>query len=649
MFAQLHRRIARERVLNPMEFCLTLTILSVSEEECGELLLAMGGTKRSKGVSLHNFFKALVSACSDALLWEMRCHYEPYYGLLPADMMKVSRHIERWGMHKGEETNCLPAAVAQTKPRNQEVAIPFRLRRPEWLKFCTAMGLTLFEAQRLFDYLREDGNPDVVDLRSMFEELRATVAPNVSLRSFTKAVFDKHGSLRAGFRNACGGYDWQEGKILDWHKFQKLVEPLIETSERIAIKLWDMLHIQDELSASLCLMEKEEHSNRLSMSGFSEDTFVRLLIPWAPNTALETLKHELREHCGSVAKGHQALMLHGLPGQSKLTPSILKAALRDIGITTCDSDLVLRGVLDARKRDLRRDRDACIAAVMLVLGNKRRAVTLAMAMSYWKRAIGKLVDDVDGTVLPISPTEQRPRLGSSSSGSDLKPFNRNSSLKGLSSATPPLVITASPSEGERGVFEWRKNHYRNMVGEVTLDDIAETLRAAAVAERQKVDAGICSDHAHDLVKHETLPVWQQLRDVQTALQRPPKGEALKDCNLWDQDSGHRRFPSASSPAASVSPGPGADRRHMKHREAGFSQSPAPSADRWLSRRGEALRNDALRLIGGFYADGETATAPGSRRSSRAQSATSVNSVASAASEPAIPAGAKILWKREMIR
>eukprot|EP00929_Paragymnodinium_shiwhaense_P014505 TRINITY_DN122418_c0_g1_i1.p1 TRINITY_DN122418_c0_g1~~TRINITY_DN122418_c0_g1_i1.p1 ORF type:complete len:1012 (-),score=179.97 TRINITY_DN122418_c0_g1_i1:233-3268(-) len=227
----------------------------------------------------------------------------------------------------------------------------FQLCFGDWLKLCTSIYLTLFEAERLFAYLANDKG--FVDLRRMFEALRTTVEPDTSLECFAAKAVCRYSTLKEAFNAHCNDLDSDPEKMLRWRGFHSLAV-VLGVNDNSAQKLWQMLTraLGGEVpeaempirSAGDCDGEgcnsPRSPKSRDAGVGVTETMFMHELSLWAPDTALELLRTQLCERFGSLAEGKRALDKQ-LTKRDVLSPRDFDASLRALGINGCDVVKVL--------------------------------------------------------------------------------------------------------------------------------------------------------------------------------------------------------------------------------------------------------------------------------------------------------------------
>lgn len=361
------------------------------EEDCEEVFEAVD-TNADGYVSLSRLLHALVDVSPEALLWELRCR------LLRCDIRhhnsQKALDLVRWPQHgwqskstklkrrtsrrlqqccacacsdapDASEVGSQPTILASDAPVVEPTDIPgidadievlvsedaerkkvrltsFHLSRGDWLKFCTSICLTLLEAERLFEVLADDTGS--VDLRAMFETLRLTVTPDVSLENFATKVLVRFESFSIAFKTFSGqdGVDSENGSALSylgWERFRALAVDL-DVNDQNAAQLWDML-TGEEARGRAQQMGDEAHESHdecgmYGSRGLSEAAFVRELSLWAPHTAIEHLTSQLCERFGNLAEGRRALARR-LPVTDDVSADDLDSILQAAGIRGCDA------------------------------------------------------------------------------------------------------------------------------------------------------------------------------------------------------------------------------------------------------------------------------------------------------------------------
>jgi len=390
-FSRMNHEVSRDKALTRKEFHVTLARLGAGEEESEDIFEAMD-SHGDGGVTLSEFLHALVDVSPEALLWELRCRLLRF-NIGPHNLQKALELV-RWPQHgwmsratkvkrRGIRRRCaccssteacrckdvdgaaggeaaLDAALpglagaaglgllGGARPHSapggpceeggeeetRKRPTPYHLGRGDWLKFCTSLYLTLLEAERLF--LRLADNKRLVDLRVMFETLRNTVEPDVTLERFVVKACSRYDKLASAFSAFSEDRSYLPNcpePLMWWAGFRNLAIALNVNDENSA-QLWRVLTTgvleagKDDLLADL---------NEYEQTGVSvtEEVFVRELSMWAPDTALETLKENLCNRFGSLAEGQRALGRR-LSDTSQLSAQEFESRLRAAGIKNCD-------------------------------------------------------------------------------------------------------------------------------------------------------------------------------------------------------------------------------------------------------------------------------------------------------------------------
>uniref|UniRef100_A0A7S4WKF8 EF-hand domain-containing protein n=1 Tax=Alexandrium monilatum TaxID=311494 RepID=A0A7S4WKF8_9DINO len=370
-FSRLDRTASRDKALTIKEFHHVLERLGVGEEDSQELFAAMD-TNSDGGVSLSEFLHALVDISPEALLWELRCRL--IRTGITAQNLRKAVELVRWPQHgwqsKATElkrrtnrrvrrctacASCIGCSCGGTASETGEAPDPppeadyslvhrprppssYHLSRGDWLKFCTSVCLTLLEAERLFTFLADVSG--MVDLREMFETLRKTVEPDVSLERFTTKLLARYESVSAAFASFCQDRDTDPERMLRWDGFHAMAISL-NVNDRNAAKLWDVLTActwdGDDLTQDTGPYERPPESC------ITEGAFIGQLSLWAPETALQALEGEMCERFGNLAEGQRVLEKH-LTSKDVLSLRDLEYRLRAVGIKHCDVQRALRTV-----------------------------------------------------------------------------------------------------------------------------------------------------------------------------------------------------------------------------------------------------------------------------------------------------------------
>lgn len=257
-------------------------------------------------------------------------------------------------------------SLAATEDAPVKKPSSFHLCRGDWHKLCTSIYLTLFEAERLFAVLAD--NKGLISLHTMFETLRRTVEPDISLEHFTTKAVARYETVQGAFDAFCEDHDLFPERLLRWDSFKALAVSL-HVNDRCAEKLWQLLtRFIDEAPAKTriqpmslqvtpdaqaaetpvkvegvgggLLLDPSSPVSPLSPGakaavGVMESHFIRELTLWAPDTALEILSTQLVERFGSLAEGRRALERR-LSKTDELSPRELDSQLRALGIKNCD-------------------------------------------------------------------------------------------------------------------------------------------------------------------------------------------------------------------------------------------------------------------------------------------------------------------------
>jgi hypothetical protein len=440
-FARLHDLATRQNALTQEEFVQSFAQIGIKEAQAVGAFAAMD-SKGKQIVSLAELRTALVTSSKKALLWELRCRLLTQ-GITSNDFSKVKKILEvaRRPRHRTVRQRRRPTPyawagqmVAATIPQtatipqddlsgnivdtgveesegeqqargdagyawaeNYESRIGFlpscpRLSRTDWLQLCSAIGLTLSEAERLFEIL-VNHDTRMVDLQEMFTVLRAGVAPHVSLERFATRVLTRYGSLQLAFSAATkdGTASVEDEKaaaaagvavLMSWPQFQSLAEGL-DVSDDNAEGLWAALTLaqrsavrenEDDFDADLAIQEIKEDSGAIlaltsgqdnpkksedlvllkniqhksgQVEAITELIFVKELTVWAPGTALGTLRNQVDEHFSDLSEFRYALGQTGLQLSAPITPAELDTALSALGITCSNVESVCNAVRSA--------------------------------------------------------------------------------------------------------------------------------------------------------------------------------------------------------------------------------------------------------------------------------------------------------------
>jgi hypothetical protein len=386
-FSRLDHGVSRDRALTTKEFHHALERLGVGQEDAAEIFVAMD-TNKVGVVSLSELLHARVDVYPQALLWELRCR------LLQSNIgvrnLKRALELVRWPQHgwrskatelkrrttrgardgstsapseqghdlfptadsavdfgDSELNNRVDAtSLASSLPKTSRS--PYHLNRGDWLKLATSIYLTLLEAERLFAYLADETGH--VDLRDMFELLRTTVEPDVTLERFATKVIAQYDTLENAFDTFCeAALELErEDTVLRWDGFHALAVVLHVNNENAA-KIWSMLTgvamPRDALGTGPESPGATDDDG--TCSWVSRGAFVAHLSLWGPDSALRALKEHLCERFGNLAEC-QRVLHQRLTDTKTLSATEFDAALRAEGIKNCDVHLALRTVATRR-------------------------------------------------------------------------------------------------------------------------------------------------------------------------------------------------------------------------------------------------------------------------------------------------------------
>lgn len=414
-FNRLHDLATRENSLKREEFCQVFEMFGIKESDSAEVFEVMD-FKQLGSVSLAHLRSVLAAGTRQAVLWELRCRLL-VHGITPNDLAKVRKILEvarrprhrtvrqqRWRAEGGyivpqkvpicsntsaqesdgdesskEENTSGWAEAVETKSGAWRVGFrptSTQLSRTDWLHVCAAIGLTLLEAERLFDEIG-DAQTGMFDLTEMFNALRSGVAPHVSLERFATRVLTRYGSFEAAF----SAIFEKPSKLVHWKEFHKLAV-LLDVEDRNAARLWNVLclaqrslHDEDGQNSKDGTGDKEGGTTDAQgltaavepqdCGGIQEDTFVKELTIWAPATAMDALKHQVSELFNSPGEFRYALEQGGIACGSSVSVSSLQAALQSVGIVGCDAERLLRAV--ASSREPTRRRGVCLEDIISVM------------------------------------------------------------------------------------------------------------------------------------------------------------------------------------------------------------------------------------------------------------------------------------------
>lgn len=271
----------------------------------------------------------------------------------------------------------MPQSRPGSAGSSAEIPRTLRLSRSDWPKFCTSLGLTVSEAERLFEVLAGDSGR-AVDFHDMFSTLRTTVSPNVSLERFATKVLARFGSLHSAFVATCGQPQVPGGPrvmppLMRWQEFHALAAA-VDVNDGNASQLWALL-LGALFGDTVAVMDADGAG---TVSAITEEAFVQQVSVWAPGSALDTLKGQFYEHFGSLAESRRALRKKGgfKCGRALSAPT-LEAGLQAVGINCCNADRII-DVAAKHQRGRSRDAGASLNDVLSAM-RKPRSQTASAA------------------------------------------------------------------------------------------------------------------------------------------------------------------------------------------------------------------------------------------------------------------------------
>jgi hypothetical protein len=203
-----------------------------------------------------------------------------------------------------------------------------------WIKFSTDIGLTNFEAKKLYHMLRNKDTDDIAAWE-LSRVVRATVASDTSMMQFAAKTLEKYGSLRNAFKTGCT----DSKNVLRFDSFCGLTASL-QVTNRNARKLWFVL-VQG-------MLELPDGDASIDNTKIQEEQFVEQLVswcpdllPWAPNVTLQSLEQHVNMHFHGLSECRRALRQHGVPSGYEVSPQQFHDGLMAIGIDGCDADVLL--------------------------------------------------------------------------------------------------------------------------------------------------------------------------------------------------------------------------------------------------------------------------------------------------------------------
>eukprot|EP00928_Gymnodinium_smaydae_P010380 TRINITY_DN13903_c0_g1_i2.p1 TRINITY_DN13903_c0_g1~~TRINITY_DN13903_c0_g1_i2.p1 ORF type:complete len:711 (-),score=203.45 TRINITY_DN13903_c0_g1_i2:167-2299(-) len=327
-FAKFDASMEKDRSLSLEEFRRSAAKINVVKDV--DLIFTLIDADGSGTVSTNEWLAALVGTSPDALLWELRCGLDKH-GIRFSNAHKAFELIRHHDLQK-KRLNLDDKDIRDSLLDVGEVRQNLRLRRNDWLKFGLTLGLSIPCTERLFEIVDRDQS-GAVDLPEMFEALRAT-APDVSLEGFVTKVLVRYGSLQEAFKqHACDD-------LLGRDEFLELAKAL-EVKDQNALELWSRARDQEGIA-------RRQDSGGADL--MREEEFVQQLRIWAPETALDSLREQMREQFGSVRGGQMALLQAGTVQDEVLSVAELESLFRRVNIRHCDAALVL-GVVATMRGD----------------------------------------------------------------------------------------------------------------------------------------------------------------------------------------------------------------------------------------------------------------------------------------------------------
>jgi hypothetical protein len=341
-FSSQIRSSSWEVVLGPKEMRTELSRISDDADE----LFVSSGMNWPVGLSIASLFYKLVGSSPESLLWELRCRLASsglwHHGNLRlTDLAKCLSHESIKACSDRAEADCQDLQATPYSSCNSiddtddDVSTPLkRITQEAWLELCIRIGLTDFEAHKLYQMLRTDMKHDV-DFDRMKDVLRAVVAPGASIIELAASMLEQFGSFRDAFRANCR----IDAQVMSLSCFCRLTTSL-GVNERSSRKLWALL--TQDMSIALASDEDSPEAK------ITEDAFVEYcvkwspdILPWAPNVALRALDRQINQQFSSFMDCRRALRKHGLPSGHEITSLQLRDAFTAIGITRCDTDVLL--------------------------------------------------------------------------------------------------------------------------------------------------------------------------------------------------------------------------------------------------------------------------------------------------------------------
>jgi len=332
-FAKIDASESKDSSLSYKEFRRALKKLRLPDTDSKALFEAMD-MDSSGEITWAEFLVGLTDVSDEALLWELRCRLQAE-GITPENLSRVWDLITTQDDKKKQTLKAAARAAALIAKADDEAKSaehPPRLNRAEWLRFGASLALSINGVERLFNLIDRDSSGSV-ELVEMFAALR-TVAPHVSLERFVMKVLRHYRTLPAAFQDVA-----KEGR-LGFEEF-KLLAAKVDVSDHNAQELWEAREIGPVSAKWLAGNDPDS---------MEEEEFVRQLLDWSPDTALDRLRESLCEQFGNVVQGKKALIKAGVPKTAALTTEVFDAGLRAAGVYHCDAGLILSTVASYRRK-----------------------------------------------------------------------------------------------------------------------------------------------------------------------------------------------------------------------------------------------------------------------------------------------------------
>eukprot|EP00747_Dinoflagellata_sp_TGD_P164896 gnl/TRDRNA2_/TRDRNA2_185464_c0_seq1.p1 gnl/TRDRNA2_/TRDRNA2_185464_c0~~gnl/TRDRNA2_/TRDRNA2_185464_c0_seq1.p1 ORF type:complete len:736 (+),score=110.58 gnl/TRDRNA2_/TRDRNA2_185464_c0_seq1:190-2208(+) len=363
-FSKLSSGSNRGRAMDYDMFHHELQKLAIRKADRDELFAQLD-ENNTRTVTKSQLIHCLVNGRPEVILWELRCSLlvegigrqalEPVGNFLrqKSHFIRIAAGVddqigyaeaEAWRDEICDESARLLAEDSSNRD-NPRSSKNFSLTKPLWLAFCVdLLEMTLLEAEKLYEMIA--GEADVVNFDCMFETLRATVAPDITLECFVIRALASYGSFKKAFSTFVGASRDQQlcspksmPQTMGWKDFELLAASL-EVNDRNTERLWH------KLCSGLAGQGTGPWSDAKDSSfQITQVDFANCMSIWMPPTTMVALKTQLLERFGGLSQGGRALVDLGLPMAAPLTPHAIDKVMQDLHFVLCDGKKLLYDVL----------------------------------------------------------------------------------------------------------------------------------------------------------------------------------------------------------------------------------------------------------------------------------------------------------------